>query len=123
MSAADDVLAANESFYTAFNAKDVAAMDRVWAESVPVSCIHPGWRLLTGRDEVMASWRAILTNPDQARIVSGGASVQVFGEAALVICRELVAGNPLLATNVFLYEEGRWRLVHHQSGPVLQVTP
>jgi hypothetical protein len=35
-----------------------------------------------------------------------------------VICRELVAGSPLVATNVFVLEDEGWKLVHHQSGPV-----
>jgi ketosteroid isomerase-like protein len=120
VSDADDVLAANESFYVAFAARDLEAMDRLWAESVPVTCVHPGWSLLSGRDDVLGSWRAILTNPQQARLVSGGATARIFGDAAVVVCREFVAGNPLLATNVFIREDGRWRMMHHHSGPVMQ---
>jgi ketosteroid isomerase-like protein len=115
------VLAANEAFYRAFNQKDVAAMDDVWASTENVGCIHPGWNLIKGRDAVLESWRRILTNPDQPRIVIGGASVIFAGEAALVLCRELVAGSPLAATNVFVREDGEWKLVHHQSGPVAAI--
>ena len=113
-----DVLAANASFYAAFAAKDLEAMDRLWAQRVPVTCIHPGWNVLAGREAVMASWRAILSNPEQPRIVGGGASVQLLGDVAIVTCRELVAGNPLAATNVFVREDGAWRLLHHHAGPV-----
>jgi ketosteroid isomerase-like protein len=116
-----DVLAANAAFYAAFVARDMAAMEALWAQSVPVTCLHPGWNLLSGREDVLGSWRAIIGNPDQARIVAGGATVRLLGDAALVVCRELVGGNPLAATNVFIQEEGAWRLVHHQSGPVMQV--
>jgi ketosteroid isomerase-like protein len=115
------VLAANEAFYQAFNQKDVAAMDGVWARAENVSCIHPGWNLIKSREAVLESWRRILTNPDQPRIVIGGASVIFAGEAALVLCRELVAGSPLAATNVFVREDGEWKLVHHQSGPVAAI--
>jgi ketosteroid isomerase-like protein len=113
-----DVLEANESFYRAFNLKDVAAMDAVWSQSANVTCIHPGWNLLQGREKVMTSWRDILSNPAQPKIVSGGATVSMLGTIALVSCRELVAGSPLVATNVFLREEEGWRLIHHHSGPV-----
>jgi hypothetical protein len=113
-----DALAANEAFYAAFNQKDPAAMDAIWAESEDVSCAHPGWNLLQGRDAVLESWRSILTNPGQPRIVTGGSSVSIHGEIAVVLCRELVGGSPLLATNVFLVQDGTWRLLHHQSGPV-----
>jgi ketosteroid isomerase-like protein len=108
---------ANEAFYRAFNQKDIAAMDEVWSQT-DVTCIHPGWNVLQGRDAVMASWRDILANPAQPKIVSGGATVTTLGEVAIVACRELVAGNPLVATNIYRLEGGVWRLIHHHSGPV-----
>ena len=112
------VLAANKAFYAAFNQKSLEAMQQIWADSPQVSCLHPGWNLLRGRADVLDSWRAILGNPTQSRIVVGGASVTLLGEAALVVCRELVGGSPLAASNLFLIEEGAWRLLHHHSGPV-----
>src|SRR5438309_276363 len=45
----EDVLAANEAFYRAFNQKDSAAMSALWSESMDVACVHPGWNVLTGR--------------------------------------------------------------------------
>src|SRR5438874_5502454 len=115
-----EVLAANEAFYAAFNQKDARAMEAVWSSRGEITCIHPGWNLLRGHEEVLESWRGILENPNQARIVIGGASVTLLGDYALVLCRELVAGSPLAATNFFVHEEGGWKLLHHQSGPVAQ---
>jgi len=112
-----EVLAANASFYEAFNQKDMPGMEAVWAESVPVTCIHPGWMALSGREPVLESWRAILTNPNQPRIMSGRSTVTYQGEIAIVLCRELVAGTPLEVTNVFIEEDGRWRMIHHHSSP------
>ena len=124
--AADDasaqVLAANDAFYAAFNRKDAEAMDAVWSRSPEAGCIHPGWNLIRGRGEVIESWASILGNPNQARIVVGGASVTVLGDVAIVVCRELVAGSPLAATNVFVREDGAWKLLHHQSGPVTSLS-
>jgi ketosteroid isomerase-like protein len=114
----DEILAANDAFYAAFNQKDVAAMERAWSSQEVITCIHPGWNLLRGREEVLESWRAILSNPDQARIVVGGAGVRVMGGVGLVLCRELVGGMPLTATNLFVQEGGAWKLLHHHSGPV-----
>jgi hypothetical protein len=95
------------------------AMDTVWARSATVGCIHPGWNILWGREPVMDSWEQILSNESQPKVFSGGATVSMLGEeAAIVACRELVAGSPLAATNIFMKEEGAWRMVHHQSGPV-----
>jgi ketosteroid isomerase-like protein len=112
------VLEANEAFYRAFNAKDPAAMDDAWAAEHDVACIHPGWNALLGREDVLASWHNILTNPNQPRIVIGGAQVVFTSDTAIVLCREFVAGSPLIATNVFVTEAGVWKLIHHQSGGV-----
>ena len=38
----DDVLAANERFYQAFNQKDAELMSMLWADKHGVSCVHPG---------------------------------------------------------------------------------
>ena len=119
MSLEEAALAANEAFYRAFNQKDMAAMDDVWSASPDVTCVHPGWNLLTGREAVLESWQNILGNPSQARIVTGGATAYLYGTIAIVICRELVAGSPLVASNVFALEDEAWKLVHHHSGPVM----
>lgn len=115
---AEDVLAANDAFYRAFNQKDMGAMDAIWARSVSVGCIHPGWNVLWGREPVIESWERILSNPDQPKIVAGGATVNVMGAVAIVACRELVAGAPLATTNVFVLEEDTWKIAHHQAGAV-----
>ena len=46
------VLEANDAFYRALNQKSQEAMDRIWARSAPVACIHPGWNMLVGREAV-----------------------------------------------------------------------
>jgi len=63
-------------------------------------------------------FRAAISNPEQPRIVTGGATVSFFGDLAVVISRELVAGSPLVATNIFIQQSESWRMLHHQSGPV-----
>ena len=121
--AEQEALVANEAFYRALGNSDMGAMENVWARLAPVTCLHPGWTLLTGREDVLESWRTILSNPNQPRIVGGGASVTVFGDAAVVLCREVVSGSGLYATNVFVREEGAWRMTHHHSGPVMVHRP
>jgi ketosteroid isomerase-like protein len=117
MSSEAEVLAANEAFYVAFAARDVTAMDSMWAKAAPVACIHPGWDVLLGRDDVMDSWRAILANPGSPRVRCARPTAHVCGETAFVVCVEDVGDSELIATNVFTREAGRWRLVHHQAGP------
>lgn len=114
------VLATNRAFYAAFTARDLATMTALWAERAPVSCIHPGWQPLHGREAVLASWQGILDNPNAPAIRCARAIAHVFADTAVVICTELLPDAELVATNVFLREDGVWRLVHHQAGGVAQ---
>jgi ketosteroid isomerase-like protein len=113
---------ANDSFYAAFAGRDLVAMDKVWARTFPASCIHPGWNPIIGRERVMESWRAILTNPSLPPIICRQPVVRRLGDTALVICFEVILESTLAATNAFVREDGEWRLVHHQAGP-LNVPP
>jgi len=111
------VLFANEAFYQAFAARDVAAMDELWAAGRPVACIHPGWGALDGRDAVMGSWRDILTNPNAPVIICREPKAYVHGDIAFVVCFEEIAGNFLIATNIFVRHGAVWKMIHHQAGP------
>jgi hypothetical protein len=119
MSARDEqeVLFANEAFYRAFADRDFRAMDALWARDCPIACVHPGWGMLAGRREVIESWASLLANPRSPTPECRAPRAFVYGDAAFVICFEELAGNFLVATNVFVREAGAWRLVHHQSGP------
>ncbi len=113
-----DVLEANAAFYRAFSERDAAAMGGLWARRAPVACVHPGWDALDGRDEVLRSFADILGSPNAPHIECTLASAHVLGEVAYVVCHELLPDARLVATNVFVHEDGAWRLVHHQATPV-----
>lgn len=116
-SAESEVLATNQAFYDAFTRGDFDAVDDLWARRAPVACVHPGWDALHGRDEVIASFRSILESGAPA-VKCTRPSAYVLGESAYVVCGESVAGAELVATNLFVREDGAWRLVFHQAGPV-----
>ena len=111
-----DVVAANESFYRAFAAADMAAMQDLWARRAAVAGLDPGWGLLAGRERVIESWRRIFGNapPD---IILHGPRAFVLGATAFVVCLEIMPEGVLIATNVFVREDEEWRIVHHQAGP------
>ena len=113
-----EVLEANEAFYRAFAARDPDTMDALWAQRAPVACIHPGWDALDGREEVVGSFRAILTSGGAPQVRCSEASAHVMGDTAFVTCHELIAGARLVATNVFAREDGVWRIVHHHASPL-----
>ncbi len=115
-----EILDANSAFYAAFTARDLPALEALWARHAPVACVHPGWNALRGRKEVMASWRAILSG-DAPAVRCTAATAHVAGDAGFVVCQERIPGGPtLVATNVFVREGGAWRICHHHAGPLYQ---
>jgi len=122
-----EVVEANARFYRAFEALDIAEMDRVWVHGEHVKCVHPGWPLLTGWEAVRESWETIFTNTEEMRFTLSNVSAVVGGEQAWVTCTENilseVAGRvtvtAILATNLFERDGGGWRLVHHHASHIL----
>ena len=116
------VLEINAAFYRAFTRGDIAAMRALWAERAELLCFHPGGGLLRGRAEVLGAWEQILAAPPPLDMRCHEAQVHLHGEVAIVTCYE---GNGaqaphLAATNVFVLEGGRWRMMHHHAGPLAQ---
>src|SRR5262245_3003997 len=119
MSDREAILFANDAFYAAFAGRDAAAMDQAWAPG-EVTCIHPGWAPLRGREAVMKSWREILANKESPAVSARRADVLQQGSVAIVTCVEIIpAGarmHTLAATNIFVKDGTRWKMVHHQAG-------
>jgi ketosteroid isomerase-like protein len=120
------VRAANLAFYRAFEALDLAAMERLWARDASASCLHPGWPLCAGWDEVRASWATIFANTGTMRFDVADERIDVRGPLAWVVCVERIRSTgpegeamvgAVIATNVFRQEGGAWRLVHHHGSP------
>ena len=112
---------ANDAFYQAFAAGDLDAMEAVWAELPNVYCCHPGWPPITSRAAVMASWREILAASGPMPVICVAPKPTVFGDVGLVCCYERLASQHLVASNLFVRADGRWRMIHHQAGPLARV--
>lgn len=119
----EEALFANDAFYLAFAARDVAHMDALWAREHPVICLHPGWPALTRREEIIESWARILTNPNQQPIEMYGAEAHDLGGCVAVVCYEEIESSVMVATNLFISEDGAVVLTHHQAGPCGQPPP
>ena len=118
------VRAANTAFYAAFEARDLDAMSDVWEHTDRVTCVHPGWPILSGWASVAASWFALFDGPQRLQFIVTDEQVHVEGDTAWVTCNENLidtGGTQAVAsTNVFVAGEGGWRLVHHHGSPVVQ---
>jgi ketosteroid isomerase-like protein len=130
----DDLHAANEAFYAAFEARDLDAMSEIWEHSDRVRVTHPGWPPLQGWARVVASWEAIFANTPFLRIVLADEHAEVVGDAGWVTVDEhllqgfadgadegATTGSRVAATNVFTRGAGGWHLVVHHGSPVADV--
>lgn len=122
----EKVLAANRRFYEALERLDLEAMDAVWVHEESAGCVHPGWELLSGWDEIRESWRRIFENTRRMKVGITDVTLRVEGDAAWVHCVEQVTSSFdtgfstawVQATNLFVKREGEWRLALHHSSPL-----
>ena len=120
---------AETAFYEAFERRDLAAMMAVWAESDDVVCVHPRGVRLTGFEAVRESWAQIFAGADGPLRVRATEVRRFDGNSVAVHTLVEVIGAPgskpehatsICATNVFELTDGGWRMVLHQSTPLVQ---
>ncbi|MGW1228761.1 nuclear transport factor 2 family protein [Streptomyces sp. NPDC001478] len=141
-SAAADIEAveqANTAFYTAVEEGDLDALTSLFlpGEDLTVSCVHPGWPVLSGRREVLRSYALIMASTDYIQFFLTDVVVSMTGDTALVTCTEnILSGGPaeeggslgplvgqlVVATNVFRRTPDGWKLWSHHGSPVLAET-
>ena len=120
------IRAANQDFYLAFESLDIEEMARVWAHDDDVQCVHPGWDLLIGWEEIRERWARIFANAKRVKIALSSVWVRVEGNAGWIACTEHVTTAfadgfdeaTVQATNIFVLRDGRWLLVAHHASPL-----
>ncbi|WP_217165966.1 nuclear transport factor 2 family protein [Streptomyces sp. AC512_CC834] len=149
----EQVEAANTAFYEALEEGDFEKVSEFWltpsdlgvdetyhdpADAGVVSCVHPGWPVLTGRGEVLRSYALIMANTDYIQFFLTDVHVSVTGDTAVVTCTEnILSGGPapdgdeelgplvgqlVVATNTFRRTPAGWKLWSHHASPVLAET-
>ena len=119
-------MTANESFYKAFNARDLGAMKEVWSSHESVTCVHPGWNPLNGFEPIMESWQGIFKNSGNMDIQISDVKVVSSEGLARVSCIEKlytiathgVLASKVFSTNLFRLNEGSWKMIMHHASPV-----
>ena len=84
----EGVKQANQRFYDAFGALDVAALDEICVDSEQALCIHPGWQPLVGWETIRESWRRIFDNTTLMHFNIRYINVVVEGDCGWVTCVE-----------------------------------
>ncbi|MEU1076744.1 MULTISPECIES: nuclear transport factor 2 family protein [unclassified Streptomyces] len=145
MTARTDVEAveqANTAFYETLERGDFDELSDLWlsaadAGDTSISCVHPGWPVLSGRGEVLRSYALIMANTEYIQFFLTDVKVVVLADTALVTCTEnILSGGPaqesgelgplvgqlVVATNVFRRTSEGWKLWSHHGSPVLTET-
>jgi ketosteroid isomerase-like protein len=144
----EQVERANTAFYEAMEQGDFETLSTLWlgagelpgaaeglGDGTEISCVHPGWPMLTGRGEVLRSYALIMANTEYIQFFLTDVHVSVSADTALVTCTEnILSGGPppeggdelgplvgqlVVATNVFRRTSDGWKLWSHHASPVL----
>ncbi|MGW6457412.1 nuclear transport factor 2 family protein [Streptomyces sp. NPDC055078] len=124
---------ANTAFYETLERGDFERLSDLWLDD-GISCIHPGWPVLSGRGEVLRSYALIMANTEYIQFFLTDVKVGLAGDTALVTCTEnILSGGPaeesgelgplvgqlVVATNVFRRTPEGWKVWSHHGSPVL----
>ncbi len=126
----DRVKAASQVFIAAIAARDIRAMDKVWAHESYATFIGPlSTTIVVGWDGVRKAWEMRFGQFDRVTISLAESHVRTNGKVAWAIGLEKVEllrkdGKTLsfdaFVTNVFEEHDGRWLMVSHQATPIFR---
>jgi ketosteroid isomerase-like protein len=120
------IKAANAAFYSALSARDISAMERIWAKDEQVSNIFSAAKTPSfGPSAIKADYEDLFKRlGDAPSLVMAEPFVRQQGDMALVIGVEaaqvkLPNGDLAkffpVATNVFVKRDAQWLMVHHHT--------
>jgi ketosteroid isomerase-like protein len=125
----DAVKAANQAFYTAFSARDIAAMQKVWSSDADIQNIGPRYKTFAVGGDTINKRYDDLFNASLELKVSMEPRIKIAEAVAWAsgieqIQRKDKAGatssGTNLATNIFQKQDGRWLMVHHHASAMPQ---
>ena len=124
----EGVNAASQVFIAAISARDIGAMDKVWAHEPYTTFIGPlSTTVVVGWDGVRKAWEMRFSQFDRVTITVSESHIRTNANAAWAVGIEKVEllrknGDKLsfdaFVTNVFENRDGRWLLVSHQATPI-----
>jgi ketosteroid isomerase-like protein len=124
------VSAASQVFIAAIAARDISAIDKVWAHEAYATFMGPlSTTIVVGWDGVRKAWEMRFSQFDRVTISLAEAHIHTNGKVAWAVGIEKVQllrkdGEVLsldtFATNIFEKQNGRWLLVSHQATPIFK---
>jgi ketosteroid isomerase-like protein len=128
----EGVNSASQAFIAAISARDMSAMDKVWAHEPYATFMGPlSTTVVVGWDGVKKAWEMRFSQFDRVTISVAESHVRTNGNVAWAVGIEKVEllrknGDTLsfdaFLTNVFESHDGRWLMVSHQATPIFRET-
>jgi ketosteroid isomerase-like protein len=124
------VSVASQVFVSAIAARDIDAMDKIWAHEPYATFIGPlSTTAVVGWEGVRKAWQMRFGQFDRVTISLADSHVRANGDVAWVVGMEKVqllrkTGDTLsfdaFVTNVFEKRDSRWLMVSHHATPVFK---
>jgi ketosteroid isomerase-like protein len=122
----EQVKAANQAYYAALSARDIAAMERVWAPTTQAVNIAPPIRPAAhaGWDAVKKNYVGFWGTLDELTVSMSDPAIQVHGSVAWVYGIEqskrrakdgTISAGSNFGTSIFIKDGHRWLMVFHQA--------
>ena len=122
----EQVRATNEAYYQALSARDLSAMERIWARrpqdvniAPPIRpAAHIGWEII--KKNYQTFWSTL----DELTVSMAEPSIKIHGSVAWVYGIEQskrktkkgeASEGQNFGTSIFIKEDGRWLMVFHQA--------
>ncbi len=123
----ESLLEINKNYYKAFENFDLETMSQIWDNSDEVICIHPGWEILIGWDQVLEGWKKIFMEESLLKFTIRNPNTIIFSEFGIVSCieeifistRDSISQTFIATTNLFRQTSRGIRMFYHHSSPVL----
>jgi ketosteroid isomerase-like protein len=122
--------AVSQVFIAAISARDIHAMDKLWAHEPHVTFIGPlSTTVVVGWEGVRKAWEMRFNQFERVTISLAESHVHANGAVAWAVGLEKVRllrknGETLsfdaFVTNVFEKRDGRWLMVSHQATPIFR---
>jgi ketosteroid isomerase-like protein len=126
----EGVNAASQAFIAAISARDVGAMEKLWAHEPYATFIGPlSTTVVVGWNGVRKAWEMRFSQFDRVTISVAESHVRTNGNVAWAVGMEQVQllrkngdtmGFDAFVTNVFENHDGRWLMVSHQATPIFR---
>ena len=103
----------------------------IWSHESYVRCVHPGWTVVVGWENVRESWERIFTSETRMKFSLRNVRADAFGTLAMVVLEEeisFISGptihtQSIMATNIFEFDGSAWHMIHHHGSPVVNANP